>query len=254
MKHDGKTAKDCVFGSLAMAAVVGIVAAILMIVLSNMGWPGSIFVAIVLAAVLAALLLWIFCRPLPSAEDQVASHGSTGAGATMAAGATAAAATAAVATASASAAAPATPAPTAKKPAAKKPAAKKAAAKKPAPKKAASKKADTGNKDYDGDGVIEGKDEGTKPATLKEARGGKADDLKMIKGVGPKMEKLCNKLGFYHFDQVASWTADEVAWVDANLEGFRGRVSRDEWVSQAKILAAGGTTAFANKVEKGGVY
>ena len=108
--------------------------------------------------------------------------------------------------------------------------------------------------DFDGDGVVEGKDEGVKPTTLDGPRDGKADDLKRIKGIGPKMEKLCNKLGFYHFDQIASWTADEVAWVDANLEGFKGRVTRDEWVDQAKIFAKGGETEFSKKVDKGGVY
>lgn len=112
----------------------------------------------------------------------------------------------------------------------------------------------SGNVDYDGDGVIEGTDEGSKPATLTEARGGQADDLKMIKGIGPKLETLCNSLGFYHFDQIAAWTDQEVAWVDANLEGFKGRVSRDEWVAQAKILAAGGETDFANRVKDGDVY
>ena len=93
-----------------------------------------------------------------------------------------------------------------------------------------------------------------KPATLTAARGGTPDDLKQIKGVGPKLEALCNDLGFYHFDQIAAWTADEVAWVDANLKGFKGRVSRDGWVAQAKVLAEGGTTEFAKKVKKGGVY
>ncbi len=82
---------------------------------------------------------------------------------------------------------------------------------------------------------------GVKPAGLTEARGGKADDLKIIKGIGPKLEALCHRLGFFHFDQIANWSADEIAWVDDNLEGFRGRVTRDEWVAQAKILAAGGT-------------
>ena len=108
--------------------------------------------------------------------------------------------------------------------------------------------------DYDGDGVIEGKDEGVKPETLSEPRAGGADDLKRIKGIGPKMEKLCNSLGFWHFDQVAKWTDAEVAWVDANLEGFSGRVSRDNWVEQAKVFAAGGETEFSKKVDKGGVY
>ena len=95
---------------------------------------------------------------------------------------------------------------------------------------------------------------GKKPRTMKAPRKAGADDLKMIKGVGPKMEKLLNSLGFFHFDQVAKWTADEVLWVDQNLEGFKGRVSRDNWVQQAGVLASGGVTEFASRVKKGGVY
>lgn len=94
----------------------------------------------------------------------------------------------------------------------------------------------------------------SKPVFLETARDGTADDLKKIKGVGPKLEELLHSLGIYHFDQIASWTAPEVAWVDENLEGFKGRVSRDEWVEQARILAAGGTTEFAEKVDEGKVY
>jgi len=97
-------------------------------------------------------------------------------------------------------------------------------------------------------------DAGSKPATLSGARDGNPDDLKQIKGVGPKMEAMLNDLGFYHFDQIASWSAEEVAWVDANLEGFKGRVSRDEWVKQAGILATGGETEFSKRVEDGDVY
>jgi predicted flap endonuclease-1-like 5' DNA nuclease len=93
-----------------------------------------------------------------------------------------------------------------------------------------------------------------RPEALAAARDGAPDDLKQIKGVGPVLEKLLHSLGFYHFDQVAAWTAEEVAWVDDNLEGFKGRVSRDEWVAQAKILAAGGTTEFSRRVEDGEVY
>ena len=114
--------------------------------------------------------------------------------------------------------------------------------------------AEPADKDYDGDGVIEGTNEGSKPATLTAARDGGADDLKQIKGVGPKMEGMLQGMGFFHFDQVAAWTAAEVAWVDANLKGFKGRVSRDNWVDQAKTLAAGGETEFSKKVGKGGVY
>jgi NADH-quinone oxidoreductase subunit E len=45
-----------------------------------------------------------------------------------------------------------------------------------------------------------------------------------------------------------------VAWVDQNLEGFKGRVSRDNWVEQAKTLASGGETEFSARVKKGDVY
>jgi NADH-quinone oxidoreductase subunit E len=93
-------------------------------------------------------------------------------------------------------------------------------------------------------------DVGSKPAALASARDGKADDLKQIKGIGPKLEELCNTLGFYHFDQIANWSDAEIAWMDENLEGFKGRVTRDTWVAQAKPLAAGGETDFSVRVEK----
>ena len=67
-------------------------------------------------------------------------------------------------------------------------------------------------------------------------RDGGADDLKKIKGVGPKLEAMLHRMGFYHYDQIAAWSPEEVAWVDENLEGFKGRVTRDEWVAQAKEL------------------
>lgn len=102
--------------------------------------------------------------------------------------------------------------------------------------------------------VSEGAALGTKPEALSAPRGGAADDLKQIKGVGPKLEELCHALGFYHFDQIAGWSAAEVAWVDENLKGFKGRVSRDNWVEQAKTLAAGGETEFSKRVASGGVY
>lgn len=93
-----------------------------------------------------------------------------------------------------------------------------------------------------------------RPEALDSARDGGADNLKQIKGVGPKLEKLLNSMGFYHFDQIAAWRVKEVKWVDENLQGFKNRVSRDEWVKQAKVLAKGGTTEFSKKVKKGGVY
>ena len=95
---------------------------------------------------------------------------------------------------------------------------------------------------------------GKRPAVLDKARDGRPDDLKMIKGVGPKLEKLLHSLGFFHFDQIAAWTPEERAWVDDKLEGFKGRATRDDWTGQAKTLADGGTTAFATRAKKGDVY
>ncbi len=88
-----------------------------------------------------------------------------------------------------------------------------------------------------------------KPRALKGPRKSGADDLKMIKGVGPKLEKLLNSLGFYHFDQIADWGKDDLSWVDDNLEGFKGRASRDKWVPQSKILAKGGATEFSKRAK-----
>ncbi len=75
-----------------------------------------------------------------------------------------------------------------------------------------------------------------KPALL-DAPDGEPDDLKKIKGVGPKLEKELNRAGVFHFSQIAGWTEKEVAWADENLVSFKGRISRDNWVSQARELA-----------------
>ncbi|NEX44643.1 NADH-quinone oxidoreductase subunit E [Pseudotabrizicola algicola] len=85
---------------------------------------------------------------------------------------------------------------------------------------------------------------GTRPEGLNAPRGGVADDLKQIEGIGPVLEKLCHELGFFHFDQIAGWTEAEIAWVDQNLKGFRGRVTRDKWVAQARIIVTEGLDAF----------
>ena len=95
---------------------------------------------------------------------------------------------------------------------------------------------------------------GDKPTGMDAPRDGSADDLKQIKGVGPKLEQQLNSMGYWHFDQIAGWSDSDVAWVDENLEGFKGRVSRDGWVEQAKVLAGGGETEFSKRVEDGDVY
>lgn len=118
------------------------------------------------------------------------------------------------------------------------------------------------DKDTDADTGVSGSEsaaasvsaEGAEKPAILDAPQGEADDLKKIKGVGPKMEEMLNGMGFYHFWQIAAWGPKEVAWVDENLEGFKGRVSRDNWVDQAKLLAEGGDTEFSKKVDKGDVY
>jgi len=78
------------------------------------------------------------------------------------------------------------------------------------------------------------------------------DDLKRIKGVGSVIEETLNDLGIYQFAQIESWTNDNTAWVE-NFLAFPGRISRENWVEQAKTLGAGGTTEFAKRVDKGDV-
>lgn len=77
---------------------------------------------------------------------------------------------------------------------------------------------------------------GEKPSLLDAPRGGSADDLKKIKGVGKVIEGKLNELGIYHYDQVASWRPQQIAWVDGALS-FKGRIDREEWIAQAKVLA-----------------
>ncbi len=84
----------------------------------------------------------------------------------------------------------------------------------------------------------------TRPHALPTARGGKADDLKQIKGIGPKNEKILHNLGIYHFDQIAAWKPEQVSWVDDHLQ-FDGRIEREEWIEQARLLAAGDSSEFS---------
>jgi len=69
------------------------------------------------------------------------------------------------------------------------------------------------------------------------------DDLKMISGVGPKIEGILHSLGIYTFAQVASWKKAEREWVDGYLS-FKGRIEREDWLNQAKALAKGGVAEY----------
>jgi len=69
------------------------------------------------------------------------------------------------------------------------------------------------------------------------------DDLKLISGVGPKIEATLHELGIFTFAQVASWKTAEREWVDGYLN-FKGRIERDDWLNQAKALAKGGEAEY----------
>ena len=99
---------------------------------------------------------------------------------------------------------------------------------------------------------VEGEDKipGRKPKTFAAPRGGVADDLKRIRGIGKQNEGRLHGLGIWHFDQIAAWTPSEVRWVGAFL-AFPGRIEREDWVGQAAILAKGGETDFSKRADKG---
>lgn len=75
---------------------------------------------------------------------------------------------------------------------------------------------------------------------------GDPDDLTKIKGVGPKLAETCQSLGVTRFDQISKWSAADIEEVDQYLK-FKGRITRDNWVEQAKFLASGDTAGHKAK-------
>ena len=222
---------SCSLSSWLLAAIVAVLAVVICRLFAELSWPGAIFVGVVSLGVLGLLFSWLFCRPLASLEELNAQSPAEPAPVAKPAAAPAAAAAPVAAATTAVAEDPAPAPKPAKKPAAKPKATKKAAAEK-APEPAGDE---------------------SEPALMKAPKGGSGDDLKQIKGVGPKLEGTLNDLGIWHFEQIAAWTEKEIAWVDARLR-FKGRIERDGWIDQATTLAAGGTTEFSKKVKKGDVY
>ncbi len=73
------------------------------------------------------------------------------------------------------------------------------------------------------------------------------DNLELLKGVGPKLNTLLKSLGITSFDQVANWTPADITEIDSKLGTFAGRIARDNWVDQAKLLVAGDIAGFEKK-------
>jgi len=142
------------------------------------------------------------------------------------------------AAAKSAAAKPAPAKPAAAKPAAAKPAAAKtAAAPKAAAPKAAASKANAA--------------QAAPAATTAAPAAGKADNLRRLIGIGPVNEKLLKGLGVTTYAQMAGWTADDVKRIEDVLN-FDGRIAREHWIEQAKLLAAGDETEFAKQFPTAG--
>ena len=280
--------KTCTTWCWIIAAVVGAVVAL---VLWNGAWNfiPSAFIGLIIFIIGGALLSWLLCKPQAQLTSSTVAAAATGVAVASSASSASASAKSTVSTAKIATAkktpakkaaakttktagkakaaggdaktltAPAVKAAPAKKVAVKATTAKTATAKttkakaattKAATAKTAAAKSTTAKPKVAAEPKAAAS---AKPVTLTAARAGGADDLKQLKGVGPALEKTLNELGFYHFDQVATWKKKDVAWVDSNLR-FKGRIERDGWIAQAKILAKGGTTEFSSKVKKGGVH
>ncbi|MEM9330985.1 MAG: hypothetical protein AAGA53_06640 [Pseudomonadota bacterium] len=93
----------------------------------------------------------------------------------------------------------------------------------------------------------------SKPAKAKTASAPKVqDDLKRIKGIGPQNESRLKSIGVTTYAQIAAWSKGEQKEIGERLS-FPGRIEREDWVKQAKVLAKGGDTEFAKRVDKGDV-
>lgn len=95
----------------------------------------------------------------------------------------------------------------------------------------------------------------TEPAADTPRRGlrtGGNDDLKRIRGIGVLIEKKLNSMGISSYEAIANWTAADIDRVSQTLD-FKGRIERENWVEQARILASGGQTEFSRRVDRGEV-
>jgi predicted flap endonuclease-1-like 5' DNA nuclease len=76
-------------------------------------------------------------------------------------------------------------------------------------------------------------------------------DLKRIRGVGVSIEKRLHAMGVTSYEHIANWTASDIDRISQSLD-FKGRIERENWVEQARILAAGGQTEFSRRFDRSG--
>lgn len=205
----------CTVLSVVLAAFLGVLAAVIMGGPGHFGWWSAAALGVVIAVALALFFVFVLCGRW---------QGFDGAARGAAAGGLAAAAP-----------------PAAVPPAAAPPVAVMSV---PAPASVAEKTATMIDV-----AAVEAAGQGIKPKGLTAPRDGQADNLKIIEGIGPVLERLCNAHGIFHFDQIAGWEAPEVAWMNSNLKGFKSRVSRDKWVAQARLIGEVGIEEFKRRAE-----
>ena len=76
------------------------------------------------------------------------------------------------------------------------------------------------------------------------------DDLTRIKGLGPRIAAQLGELGVTTLAQIAAWDEAEINRIDARLGRFQGRIRRDQWPEQARLLAAGDTAGYEERFGK----
>ncbi|MEN5297381.1 endonuclease [Brucella sp. TWI559] len=75
------------------------------------------------------------------------------------------------------------------------------------------------------------------------------DDLTAIHGIGKSVETMLQKLGVFHYAQIAQWNLDQAAWIERHI-GFAGRVTRENWIGQAAKLLQSNQRSAAKKRAK----
>lgn len=240
----------CTLTCWGAGLVIGALGAVLVVVIGGYAWTGAIFMGAVVFLLAGLLMSVLFCRPLPTLADVQARHAAA---ARDLAGATQGRPQAMVSDTAPAATAPLTRAPVAVEPMPDE------AQQMPQDGAAAPQdRPDHSEPDAQAKPNAQAKPVSTPappvahgtsampraavsapapPAMLDAPRGAGPDNLRLLRGVGPKLEATLHRMGVFHFAQIAAWTPSELAWIDQNLDGFKGRPSRDDWVGQASKLA-----------------
>ena len=226
---------ECSRNNWIVAAIAGVVVLLFVSGIGDLHWLAGLFLGTITFVLFGATLIWLTCHDLPELfTDANNMTGTDWQRETMdrqpesllvsgALGPDPAALQMPIV----AGVMPVEPADTA----APKPAAAKAETPKPAPKAAS-----------------------PKPASGKKTKAAPPDDLKRIKGVGPKLSDWLHENGVTRYAQIAAWDAAMVADFAQRMGRMGGRIEADDWVGQAKLLAAGSETEFSHRVDDGEVY